>query len=1561
MPSGWGSNLSRGKQLRMGKKGGPPKKSKKQLEEEALQALEDARKEANAAKIREMANRMTADAQIRASLDREGEEAKEEAMRLEYESGMVEYGKSKRWTVLTKIRQAERERVEWEEFAACSGRPNIRREADIVTYEQWLEADAEEGRLFSVSQYKPGLGRANNEGSTPFTVAPLSPAASATSVPAVLAGYPQCSIERALAVVYFTQFLVEDLHQGYIRALADGDAKKMAWCLGHVEKIRTTVLSRHLDYATGHLFQFIEDLGVSSSHETQATWGQLTDDVFLAFWAFLQPKGFRAKLMDLPQFKMTIELPKSVASSNLGHCLGARVLYTRFDSSYCFAETVLKSRKGHYGRAAIATPDDTGEDESKQSGGEGWIRRDLMGRQPTEPGFGRASLPPRYAIGGVVHVDVVSIPQLRAREKGWLIRTLPSSDGPNYTRLPYPSPTGRDTPQPCRVEFRLPDDVVVDQPEVAWRDMESQSWSDEGIGEVEWDPSTRKVNFSAALLAPFAVTVLRSAHFPYQQWRIAILPDAKESTGDEKRALLTVVTALGLEVRVEIRPAGVHLVAPERDELRHLRTDENGHGIFWSSAVLLTKLRDAGINLMPVDEDAQWLLKPRDVKDSAVELLACNDIAELVLMGHDVAGSQHNNALECGKDRVVLRARPNPNALDLDGDDDEKHKEYKVAMVWPDKCALISAVEGSDFDETLKAPTHYSLTIALTGSTATTPDPTDADSVNGSSPSSSSKPLTKAGDVLTMGRIPDCDIVFKSNAISGNHCSLAYLDGGVVRLTDTSFNGTYVNGELVGKGKTADIKSGDRIGLGRPMVNTKATRQGQKAVSFLVEYTAKFVDPPGVSTAPSPSRLRASSAPILEDNKKDPLTTKAARPLSAVVPGQESGLLRSGLEGNTSMKTPQQYPAVRHIKTEPSRAGAAPARPAVAPQAMASNTRIDGDKRRVSTQQPSKDVVVVGQASQTTAQRGDVKTEPAPTSAKSKERPRRQQQQQPSSTRSLVGDSDNRRSFGLSRKDSNGKASAVPPDSALPSSGSCWLCPKRKEREESLVTETKALRARLASREGELATLEERLQESELTMTLKKRKLTSTEQKLKDAQTEVMSTKEALSSLQEAHAELKARCEGLVNAAKKSKTDREALVEKLNAVEARANSTESELIYCQEQAHGLQQNLDQECEHSRSLSAELQHSREHCGALKADLQEALGKLQRVLNDRASLQSEVGRLHGDLDKAKAISSSEVEVARALAGAIRDGLKAFEGHSFLDLPATRASLELSDISPVKLRSTELVSTDSTRYEGTDVTVRSMTQEVVSELAQSLPHTATQGRMLHARPAMPTTAEGGQLGSMTQCSAIAQRDNSTSSIDGVSLGSAASDGISADQREAVEGSVARAMDTQEQLEGVGGTQMMWTEEADALEEDSKEAQLPATAGMLQPTADVPQQEAALDDDEFADFPEDIPSLGQENRGTFDDLAEFDIDALPGRSGGSGQVEEGAFSDDFADFDLSQHPARMAAERVCNDSLLADLDLEDTFSSLSADKPRRPAAHQAQTDGLNGAVDELADFDDF
>ncbi|EER08479.1 hypothetical protein Pmar_PMAR003046 [Perkinsus marinus ATCC 50983] len=114
----------------------------------------------------------------------------------------------------------------------------------------------------------------------------------------------------------------------------------------------------------------------------------------------------------------------------------------------------------------------------------------------------------------------------------------------------------------------------------------------------------------------------------------------------------------------------------------------------------------------------------RDVKDASVELMTCNEIAEVVAM-YDMAGSRRNNAPECGKERIVFRARPNSTGAGLDDGDNEQQKEYKSIMAWSNKYAVISATEESDFDEPLEALTHYSASIALTGSTESLA--TDAD------------------------------------------------------------------------------------------------------------------------------------------------------------------------------------------------------------------------------------------------------------------------------------------------------------------------------------------------------------------------------------------------------------------------------------------------------------------------------------------------------------------------------------------------------------------------------------------------------------------------------------------------------------------------------------------------------------------------------------------------------------------------------------------------------------------------------------------------------------------
>ncbi|KAF4665096.1 Cancer susceptibility candidate 1 [Perkinsus chesapeaki] len=1501
----------------MGKKGGAPKKSKKQLEEEALKAKEDARKEADAAKFKEMAERLNADAVVRGEIDKEREKAKEDAARLEMEAEMVEKGKSKRWRILGGIKQTAKDRVEWERFLSCTGRPNVNKEAEINTFEDWLNSDAEEGRQYSISQCKPGIGY-------PFTVAPLGPAAATTSLSAVLESFPPCTIERALALGHLTEFTVDDFKKGYIKAVADADLSMMCWCLNHIQRIRTLVLAKHLDYATGHLFQFIEDVGVSNRNEVQATWGQAGDVVFLAFWAFLQNSGFRAKLIDLPKFKMTIELPKSVATHNLGHCLGARIVYTRYDSSGCFVEPVLQSEsRTRYGSTTVTGDEDDDDDQKRRhdSGEEEWVRQDCMGRRPHERGYGRASLPPRYAVGGVVHVDVVSLPRMRYKQQGWLIRSLPPDTESNYIRLPYPGGGGMGSSsqiQPCRVEYRIPKDVViVDKPQIAWRNLHTMCWCDDGIADIQWDPSTRKVNFSARLLAPFAATVLRYEHFPYMNWSIHILPPVNKSVDMASdsvlsRSMLTLETALGLEVKLELTSDGVHLVAPELTELHHLRLDENSEGIYWPPAVLLTNLREAGINLMPVDEDAQWLSgsMSRRVKEASLELQTCTDLAEaVVLMRHDLVLSKHNR--ECGRERIVVKARANPSgAADLDDnegeDDDEnkKAKEYKVVMVCPNKCGVIEDDDAKrSYDSLDSSNTHYSVSMAL-GRTMEEDDDDDDFDIDNSvsllllmasidpprfililssgSTQSTSKPLTKPGDVLTMGRLPHCDIVFKSNAISGSHCSFTYMDKGNVKLADTSFNGTYVNGELIGKGKSVYIKSGDRIGL-----------------------------------APSPSRLRAASAPPMPNEKTPHRSDHIDRPKSAVVAsGQQQqldgkaaagckpvGRIDTG-EATTSAKSKGEAPrrGVRGASGRGSIMGHPPP-----PQGQSVGMKVE----RSSTQNGMELQATQKHASSPTG--GDIRS-----TAKGG----RQQAARKHSARSIGNESERSRIFGLN------SATAT----ASSSSGSCWLCPKRKEREESLVTETKALRARLASREGELATLEERLQESELTMTLKKRKLATVEEKYKEV---------GGGGGAESYAELKARCEGLVNAGKKGKAEREDLVERLNSAEARANTAESELIYSQERVHELQQKLDEECRQSNSLMAELQEARQHCSALGEDLKEAMVKLEQVLGDSKNLEGEVERLREDTATACSIAAAREGAGKDLVKALLDSIKKFEDHgSFGELPPSRPPVEVTDISPVKMRSKGLNEEEEEEAMdprggggGGGSRCTSMTQEVVSELAQSL----------------PKPSSGGQaLASMTQCSVMAQMGNSTSSIDGVSLASA--DMSNATQNDE---SIDAGVDGATQ-----GKENHTAEEPTARVEEVHTCcfwygmQLPATMGMMPPPPTVTGQQHF--DDDFMDEEEVSPR--QEIGGTFDDLAEFDIDGL---EGGQQQQQAEDFSDDFADFDnLSPPPPQEAPN---NDDLLADFDL-DGFSPLSlGGKARGGGGASPNGGGIDDDDLDAIDFDDF
>lgn len=64
---------------------------------------------------------------------------------------------------------------------------------------------------------------------------------------------------------------------------------------------------------------------------------------------------------------------------------------------------------------------------------------------------------------------------------------------------------------------------------------------------------------------------------------------------------------------------------------------------------------------------------------------------------------------------------------------------------------------------------------------------------------------------LTLGRAPDCGLVFGDDTVSRHHARLELRDGRWFLVDLDSSNGTLVNGRRV---RDAEVRVGDRIGLG---------------------------------------------------------------------------------------------------------------------------------------------------------------------------------------------------------------------------------------------------------------------------------------------------------------------------------------------------------------------------------------------------------------------------------------------------------------------------------------------------------------------------------------------------------------------------------------------------------------------------------------------------------------------------------------------------------------------------------------------------------------------------
>ncbi|EOD14268.1 hypothetical protein EMIHUDRAFT_256593, partial [Emiliania huxleyi CCMP1516] len=87
---------------------------------------------------------------------------------------------------------------------------------------------------------------------------------------------------------------------------------------------------------------------------------------------------------------------------------------------------------------------------------------------------------------------------------------------------------------------------------------------------------------------------------------------------------------------------------------------------------------------------------------------------------------------------------------------------------------------------------------------------------------------------LVVGRSIHADYRIANAQISGTHCTLRLTPSGRLKLTDTSSNGTFVNGREIARFKTVDVRRGSTITFLVASVDERDAEYGDEVPAFTV-------------------------------------------------------------------------------------------------------------------------------------------------------------------------------------------------------------------------------------------------------------------------------------------------------------------------------------------------------------------------------------------------------------------------------------------------------------------------------------------------------------------------------------------------------------------------------------------------------------------------------------------------------------------------------------------------------------------------------------------------------
>lgn len=263
----------------------PPKKSKKQIEEENRVAADLARKTSDAEKVTSAQKLSISASKSINKVQGEKNSKFENANRLISEGIVAERHKLKRGSVLKAALASRRKSKEWAEFISCSGEPNVRSEKDIMRYVRNIQES-----LFPIENDMHLL-----------------------------------TVDQALQCIDQVESVVASINTCKVEAVHASDTVEATWYSGAITSLRASTANL-LDSSIACMLRTAEKLGPNARQEVQ---GQCVGShSSVGFWGILNSKGFRSKSIEFAKLHVNLEIPKTICS----HCpgmIGLRVHNTR--------------------------------------------------------------------------------------------------------------------------------------------------------------------------------------------------------------------------------------------------------------------------------------------------------------------------------------------------------------------------------------------------------------------------------------------------------------------------------------------------------------------------------------------------------------------------------------------------------------------------------------------------------------------------------------------------------------------------------------------------------------------------------------------------------------------------------------------------------------------------------------------------------------------------------------------------------------------------------------------------------------------------------------------------------------------------------------------------------------------------------------------------------------------------------------------------------------------------------------------------------------------------------